>query len=68
MVDAVTRDAGPGAPIPERGPVVLVVDDDAAVRRIVRGGLEREGFSVCDAANSTQALDELAARRAKSAG
>jgi DNA-binding response OmpR family regulator len=62
MGDAVTRDVGRGAPIPERGPVVLVVDDDAAVRRIVRGGLEREGFSVCDAANSTQALDELAAR------
>ncbi len=73
MVEAVTRDTdrggldpdespdGPDTPGPDPGRVVLVVDDDAAVRRVVRAGLEREGFCVCDAADSTQALDELAA-------
>jgi two-component system phosphate regulon response regulator PhoB len=52
MVDAMTRDTARA---------VLVVDDDSVVRRIVRDGLEREGFSVCCAADSTAALDELAA-------
>jgi two-component system phosphate regulon response regulator PhoB len=53
MVDAVTQDSAR---------TVLVVDDDAAIRRIVRDGFEREGFSVCDAADSTQALDALTTR------
>jgi two-component system phosphate regulon response regulator PhoB len=60
MVDAVIRDE-PRPPSVERGRAVLVVDDDSVIRRIVRDGLEREGFSVCCAADSTQALDELAA-------
>jgi len=60
MVDAVTRMAEPASPS-ESPRAVLVVDDDEAVRRIVRAGLEREGFCVCDVATSTEALDELAA-------
>lgn len=35
---------------------VLVVDDDENVRRVVRRGLEREGFEVVEAADGPQAL------------
>jgi CheY-like chemotaxis protein len=44
------------------GPV-LVVDDDPAVRDLVRRGLEREGLAVAEAADGRAALDEVARRR-----
>src|SRR5262249_44725619 len=59
MVDALA----PGtelAPAPDCTRAVLVVDADAAVRRIVRGGLEREGFCVRDVENGAEALDDVA--------
>ena len=40
---------------------MLVVDDDAVVRSLVRDGLEREGFEVSDVADDESALAELAA-------
>jgi two-component system response regulator MprA len=40
---------------------VLVVDDDDAIRRVVRAVLEADGFEVAEAADGRQALDRLAA-------
>lgn len=40
-------------------PVILVVDDDAALRDTVIGLLEPLGFTVVDAPNGRQALDIL---------
>ena len=39
---------------------VLVVDDDDTVRRLVRDGLEREGFEVEEAADGARAMELLA--------
>jgi DNA-binding response OmpR family regulator len=39
------------------GPVVLLVDDDAAIRRAVGAGLELEGFSVVPASGGRAALE-----------
>jgi DNA-binding response OmpR family regulator len=41
---------------PDGGPVVLLVDDDAAIRRSVAEGLELEGFSVVPASGGRAAL------------
>ena len=49
------------APTPTRR--VLVVDDDPHVREIVRYALEREGFSVVEAADGKQALERHASSR-----
>jgi two-component system, OmpR family, phosphate regulon response regulator PhoB len=38
---------------------VLVVDDDEVIRRLVRAGLEREGFTVRDASDGDAALEDL---------
>jgi two-component system phosphate regulon response regulator PhoB len=40
-------------------PPVLVVDDDPVIRRLVRGGLEREGLRVSEAATGAEALGEI---------
>lgn len=37
---------------------VLIVDDEPAIRRLVRGALERAGYSVSEAANAADALTE----------
>jgi len=42
---------------------VLVVDDDAVIRGLVRDGLEREGFDVSDVADGATALELLAGNR-----
>jgi DNA-binding response OmpR family regulator len=42
--------------VPDGGPVVLLVDDDAAIRRTVGQGLELEGFSVVPASGGRPAL------------
>jgi DNA-binding response OmpR family regulator len=44
-------------------PTVLLVDDDEAVRRMVRSLLEREGYAVCDAPDGAAGLRELYDRR-----
>ena len=35
---------------------ILIVDDEPAIRRLVRGAIERSGFSVVEAADAAQAL------------
>jgi CheY-like chemotaxis protein len=40
---------------------VLVVDDDDAVRRVVRSMLERAGMDVMDVADAASALEQVAA-------
>jgi DNA-binding response OmpR family regulator len=45
-----------------RAPQVLVVDDEAKIRRVVRGYLEAEGFVVAEAGDGEQALEEARAR------
>lgn len=37
---------------------ILIVDDEAAIRRLVRGAVERVGYGVVEAANAAQALIE----------
>lgn len=41
---------------------ILIVDDEADIRMLLRGILEDEGYEVCEAANSTQALEKMSAR------
>src|SRR5262249_1193068 len=43
------------------GASVLVVDDEAQIRRFLRASFELEGFSVNEAANGTEALQSAAA-------
>jgi DNA-binding response OmpR family regulator len=55
-------DAAPprdGGPVGERGICVLLVDDEDDLRRVMRDLLEREGFSVQEARDGVQALDEV---------
>ena len=42
------------------GPLVLLVDDDPAIRRTVASGLELEGFSVVSASGGRAALEAVA--------
>jgi DNA-binding response OmpR family regulator len=53
-------DSEPGPARPD-GPVVLLVDDDAAIRRAVGAGLELEGFRVVRASGGRAALAAVAA-------
>jgi len=41
-------------------PRILVVDDDEVVRRLVRRGLEREGFEVCEVGDGAAVPGEIA--------
>jgi DNA-binding response OmpR family regulator len=45
---------------PAAGPVVLLVDDDPAIRRAVGAGLELEGFAVVPASGGRAALEAAA--------
>jgi len=45
---------------PAAGPVVLLVDDDPAIRRAVAAGLELEGFAVVPASGGRAALEAAA--------
>jgi len=53
--------SGPGRQ--QSGPPVLVVDDDAGMRELVRLHLEREGYSVQEAASATEGLASIEARK-----
>ncbi|HTC24846.1 MAG TPA: type II/IV secretion system protein, partial [Gemmatimonadales bacterium] len=48
-----------GAAAGERGICVLLVDDEDDLRRVMRDLLEREGFTVKEARDGVQALDEV---------
>lgn len=52
--------SGPAAA--EGGPCVLVVDDNAALRALVRANLEREGYQVMEAGGADEALEAAATR------
>jgi excisionase family DNA binding protein len=56
-LDAFLQRSGPGKPA--RGPLVLVVDDDAGVREVVRINLEMEGYTVREAANAEEGLSAV---------
>ena len=56
-LDAFLERSGPGKPA--RGPLVLLVDDDAQVREVVRINLEMEGYAVREAANAEDGLAAL---------
>ena len=43
-------------------PVVLVADDDPAIRELIAFGLERAGFSVVEVSDGEEALEALADR------
>jgi CheY-like chemotaxis protein len=47
-----------GSPLPRR---VLVIEDDAATRQMLSGMLEKEGWTVAEAANGHVALEQIAA-------
>src|SRR5712692_2847937 len=40
-------------------PLVLIVDDEAALVTMLRYNLEKEGFAVCEAANGEEALTHI---------
>ncbi len=42
---------------------ILVIDDDPAIRRLLRNTLERAGYTVIEAMNGREALAQAAARR-----
>jgi len=42
-------------------PIIMTVDDESSVRRVIRTVLEREGYSVREAANGPEALDLIKA-------
>ena len=46
--------------MPEAQPKVLLIDDDASVRMLVRAGLTRRGFAVADAADGPSGLAKFA--------
>ncbi|HYQ14272.1 MAG TPA: response regulator, partial [Polyangiaceae bacterium] len=46
-------------PLPVGTETILLVDDEPAVRRVLRGMLERSGFRVIECEDGAQALNEL---------
>jgi two-component system, OmpR family, alkaline phosphatase synthesis response regulator PhoP len=54
----------PGVDVEGRGPKpkILVVEDEADIRELIRYNLEREGFAVEEAATGSEALDRLKRR------
>ena len=53
--------SGPGRQ--QSGPPVLVVDDDAGMRELVRLQLEREGYAVQEAASAAEGLAAIESRK-----
>ena len=52
-----------GSGRPQSGPTVLLVDDDARMRELVRVQLEREGYDVQEAASATEGLAAIESRK-----
>jgi two-component system KDP operon response regulator KdpE len=48
-----------------KGTRILVVDDEPAIRRLVRGALMRAGYDVTEAASAKEATDHLGGRSAQ---
>ena len=53
--------SGPGRQ--QAGPAVLLVDDDAGMRELVRAELEREGYDVQEAASADEGLASIENRK-----
>jgi excisionase family DNA binding protein len=53
--------SGPGRQ--QSGPSILLVDDDAATRELVRLELEREGYAVQEAASAAEGLAAIESRK-----
>jgi two-component system KDP operon response regulator KdpE len=49
--------------VTDTGPRVLVVDDEAAIRRFLRTSLSSQGYVVFEAANGTEAIQAVPAHR-----
>jgi two-component system, cell cycle sensor histidine kinase and response regulator CckA len=47
------------APAPDLAPAILLVEDELAVRKLVRFVLEQEGYEVFEAVNGREALSHL---------
>ncbi|MDX6481235.1 MAG: two-component system, OmpR family, operon response regulator KdpE [Gaiellaceae bacterium] len=60
-LEAFLTRSGPGRQ--QGGPPVLLVDDDAGMRELVRIQLEREGYSVLEAASAAEGLAAIEARK-----
>jgi CheY-like chemotaxis protein len=55
---------GPGGGRPtETAPLVLIVDDERAIRTICRVNLEADGFEALEAVDGAEALEEVKRRR-----
>jgi Tfp pilus assembly pilus retraction ATPase PilT/CheY-like chemotaxis protein len=52
---------GPGAPAQEAPPkaMILLVEDEDTLRRVVRDLLEQEGYAVCEARDGSEALEQV---------
>lgn len=53
--------SGPGRQ--QSGPSILVIDDDAGMRELVRLQFEREGYAVVEAASAAEGLEAIESRR-----
>ena len=52
-------DEGTTGPNPDHGPSVMIVDDDAEMRALLRDALERDGFSVREHASGDELVPVL---------
>jgi len=50
---------GDGVATSERGATILLVEDEDSLRKVMRDLLEREGYTVAEAADGVQALDAV---------
>jgi len=55
-LDGFLESSRPGAPSPQNGPVILIVDNEPGVRAYVRASLEPEGYHVEEATEADEAL------------
>jgi len=45
------------------GPVILIIDDEVQIRRMLRLSLDAHGYQVCEATTSQEGLDQAATRK-----
>jgi CheY-like chemotaxis protein len=53
----------PLAAFPSDAPLVLIADDDALIRLVLRQAMEDEGYQVAEACNGQECLEQYAAQR-----
>jgi DNA-binding response OmpR family regulator len=62
---AVAADAGVDAELASGDETLLLVEDDAALRRVLGRGLRRMGYTVVEAGSGNEALDALSERQGR---